>query len=78
VRRLHATRRVRIGVFWALVLVGGGLQYAYTSTSHPSTVLTVWAWAYGIVGGICLLGFSVSAIRVGSDRFKARRAQTPQ
>jgi hypothetical protein len=54
-RRILASRSLRQRAGWAAVLIGGGLQYAYTSTKHPSVALRIWEAMYGIVFIICII-----------------------
>jgi hypothetical protein len=75
--RIFASRTVRRYAFWAAVLIGGGLQDAYTSTKHPSTALTVWAWFYGVVVSVCIiaaiLGLAVYATKALPGWLRRRR-----
>ncbi len=53
--------------------VGGVLQYAYTSTTHPSVALKIWGVFYGAFEAVAVLVLLISA--VGLLR-RIRRGQT--
>jgi len=73
VRRIAGSRRVRKGASAAVVLVGGGLQYAYSNTKHPPTVLIVWEWIFGVVWGILIVGLIVYSVKAVRERFRRRQ-----
>jgi hypothetical protein len=43
------------GLVWLAVIGGAFLQYAYTETKHPSTLLKVWEAIYAVLGLVALL-----------------------
>ena len=64
--RVVNSQRVRLAVFWVAVIAGGGLQYAYSETIHPSVALKIWARVSAVVVVILIatvLGYAIRALR---------------
>jgi hypothetical protein len=67
------SRTVRRRAFWTVILLGGGLQYAYTTTNRPATVLVVWAWIFRVWLGVTLVALIVAGAIVVHGRFGRHR-----
>jgi hypothetical protein len=76
-RRILASRSLRQRAGWAAVLIGGGLQYAYTSTKHPSVALRIWSALYGIGVIICILVLIAAIGYAVRDWLRRRRGIAP-
>ena len=72
VRDRRAARK-RLG--WTFVIVGGFLQYAYSETRHPSTVLIVWAWIYRALFVVAIIAVIAWAVITGRERLRRRRTK---
>lgn len=66
--------RKRLG--WAFVIVGGLLQYAYSETRHPSTVLIVWAWIYRALFVVAIIAVIAWAVITGREWLTRRRTRS--
>lgn len=73
IRRIGGSPRMRKGAGWLVVVVGGGLQYAYSNTKHPSTVLTVWEWIFGVAWVVLIVALLYYAVMAVRERFRRRR-----
>ncbi len=66
--RSTTSHRIRTALIAFLAVVGGLLQYAYTSTNHPSTLLRVWAYAYGVSVVLVIASLAARCIQWLRDR----------
>jgi hypothetical protein len=73
IMRIGGSTSVRKGAFWLAVVMGGGLQYAYSNTKHPSTVLTVWEWIFSVAWVVLIGGLIVYSAIAVRERFRRRR-----
>ncbi len=72
IRRIGGSPRMRKGAFWLVVVVGGLLQYARSNTNHPSTLLIVWGWIYGVAFVVLVGGLLCYAAMAMRERFRRR------
>jgi len=55
----HSIRNTLI----AVIGIGGGLlQFLYTSTSHPSMLLEIWAWLFGVVVVLTITSLTIHGV----------------
>ena len=73
IRRIGGSPRIRKGAFWVVVLVGGSLQYDRINTNHPSTLLIVWGWIYGVAFVVLIVGLLYYAAMAVRERFRRRQ-----
>ena len=66
-------QRLRRWVPWALIVVGGCLQYAYVNTKHPPTVLVVWSWIFSALWVILAVTLAVVGVYWVRDRRRGAR-----
>jgi hypothetical protein len=69
----HCTRlwfksiRVRRNAIWIAVIVGGALQYEYTTIKHPATPLVILEALYGLIVIIAVV-WLLASVFIGHRR----------